>query len=279
MMSGGSLNEVSKAGMIDYFRDRLGSTINVGGVSGKIIGGYDIHNKQYVLSTQLPGTQEFTFDGGYETLAFDELVQGWTSFFTYKPDQVFNLNNKFYSLKFGSLYEHYSQSGTRNLFYGNNDPTQPPVAKPTSITFVFNPNPSQSKTFKTINYEGSSGWQIDSIDSDATGRDLTSGTTNWLNSDDNAAIIYSYVQGRYDSTLPNPLTGTAVAVRPFYQAGFDRKENRYVANLINISTSAPGEIHFGGQISGIKSTDAVTNPGGEKELFSVGSDYIANNGY
>ena len=287
MMSGGSLNEISKAGMIDYFRDRLGSTINTGGVSGKIIGGYDIHNKQYVLSTQLPGTQEFTFDGGYETLAFDELVQGWTSFFTYKPDQVFNLNNKFYSLKFGSLYEHYSQSGTRNLFYGNNDPTQPPVAKPTSITFIFNPSPSQSKTFKTINYEGSSGWQINSIDSDVTGRDLTSGTTNWLNSDDNAAIIYSYVQGRYDSTLPNPLTGIAVAIRPFYQAGFDRKENRYVANLINISTSTQGEIHFGGQISGIKafyttatiSTDAVTNPGGEKELFSVGSDYIANNGY
>ena len=83
------------------------------------------------------------------------------------------------------------------------------------------------------------------------------------------------------------MTGTAVALRPFYQAGFDRKENRYVANLINNSASAPNEIHFGNQIAGIKgfyatvtiSTDSVTNPGGEKELFSVGSDYIANNGY
>ena len=288
MMSGGSLNEISKAGMIDYFRDRLGTKINVAGLSGKIIGGYDIHNKQYVLSTQQGGKLEYTFNGGYETLAFDELVQGWTSFFTYKPDQVFNLNNKFYSLKFGSLYEHYSDTVVRNLFYSNNDPVQPAVALPTSITFVFNPSPSQSKTFKTINYEGSSGWQITSLDSDATGRDLSSGTTNFLpTTDDNAAIVYSYLQGRYDSTLPNPLTGAAAAVRPFYQAGFDRKENRYVANLINVSTSAPGEIHFGGQISGIKafyatatiSTDAVTDPGGEKELFSVGSDYIANNGY
>ena len=285
MMSGGGLNEISKAGMIDYFRDRLGSNINIGGVNGKIIGGYDIHNKQYVLSTQLSGTQEFTFDGGYETLSFDELVQGWTSFFSYKPDQVFNLNNKFYSLKFGSLYEHYSETGTRNLFYSNDAPSGT-VATPTSITFVFNPNVSQSKTFKTINYEGSSGWQITSLDSDATGRDLTSGTTNWINSDDNAAIVYSYVQGRYDSANP-PNTGLAVTTRPFYQAGFDRKENKYVANLINKSTSSQGEIHFGGQISGIKAfyatvtiaTDAVTNPGGEKELFSVGSDYIASNGY
>jgi hypothetical protein len=181
------------------------------------------------------------------------------------------------------LFEHYAQGGTRNLFYSNLGNT----AQPTSITFVFNPNVSQSKTFKTVNYEGSSGWQISSFDSDNTGRDLTSGTTNWLNYDDNSAIVYSYVQGRYDSTLPNPLTGTAAVLRPFYQAGFDRKENKYVANLINSSTSAPGEIHFGSAISGIKafyatvtiSTDAVTNPGGEKELFSVGSDYIANNGY
>ena len=54
-MSGGSLTEISNAGMIDYFRDRLSSGINVGGVNGKIIGGYDIHNKQYVVSTQLAG--------------------------------------------------------------------------------------------------------------------------------------------------------------------------------------------------------------------------------
>ena len=282
-MSGGSLTEISNAGMIDYFRDRLSSGINVGGVNGKIIGGYDIYNKQYVVSTQLAGSQENTLNSGYETLAFDDLVQGWTSFFTYKPDQMFTLGNGFYSLKFGSLFEHYAQGGTRNLFYSNLGNT----AQPTSITFVFNPNVSQSKTFKTVNYEGSSGWQISSFDSDNTGRDLTSGTTNWLNYDDNSAIVYSYVQGRYDSTLPNPLTGIAAVLRPFYQAGFDRKENKYVANLINASTSAPGEIHFGSAISGIKafyatvtiSTDAVTNPGGEKELFSVGSDYIANNGY
>ena len=286
-MSGGNLQQISNAGMIDYFRDRLGTNINVGGVNGKILGGYDIHNKQYLVSTQLSGSTEFDFKAGSETLAYDDLVQGWTSFFSYKPDQMFSLGNKFYSLKFGSLYEHYSVSAVRNLFYSNNDPTQPAVAVPTSITFIFNPSASSSKSFKTVDYEGSNGWQINSFDSDNTGRDLISGTTNWINSDDNAALVYSYVEGRYDSTLPNPLTGTAVALRPFYQAGFDRKENRYVANLINNSASAPNEIHFGNQIAGIKgfyatvtiSTDSVTNPGGEKELYSVGSDYIANNGY
>ena len=49
----------------------------------------------------------------------------------------------------------------------------------------------------------------------------------------------------------------------------------------------PGEITYGAAISGIKgflatvtiATDTVTEPGGEKELFSVGSEFIANNGY
>ena len=84
-----------------------------------------------------------------------------------------------------------------------------------------------------------------------------------------------------------------------FHAGFDRKENRYVTNLINNSPVANGEIIFGRQMTGIKgyyttgvfSTDGdystnisynnntATDPGGEKQLFAVGSDYIRNNGY
>ena len=40
----------------------------------------------------------------------------------------------------------------RNTFYG--------VSSNSSITFVFNPKVSMSKVFKTVNYEGSSGWKI-----------------------------------------------------------------------------------------------------------------------
>ena len=83
------------------------------------------------------------------------------------------------------------------------------------------------------------------------------------------------------------MTGLAAIIRPFYQAGFDRKENLYVANLQNNSTASQSEILFGAAMSGIKgfyatvtiSTDSVTNPGGEKELFAVSTEYVANNGY
>ena len=275
----GGLVEISRANMIDYFRDRLGSGIVVGGVTGRVIGGWDIHNKQYVVSTQEPGAQAYTREGGYETLSWDNIVQGWTSFFTYKPELMFSLGNKFYSTKFGSLYEHYSISGTRNLFYGNDGQT----VKPTSITFVFNPNVSLSKTFKTVDYEGSNGWQINSFVSDLTGMNNVTNNNNWAEFQDATTQVYSYTQGQYDAAgnvYPN-------ANPPFYYAGFNRKENKYVANLVNNSLPMPGEITYGAAISGIKgflatvtiATDTVTEPGGEKELFSVGSEFIANSGY
>jgi hypothetical protein len=51
--------------------------------------------------------------------------------------------------------------------------------------------------------------------------------------------------------------------------------------------NVPGEVIFGQAISGIKGffatvkikTDTVTDRGGEKELFAVGTTYIGNNGY
>ena len=65
------------------------------------------------------------------------------------------------------------------------------------------------------------------------------------------------------------------------RAGFDRKENKYVANIINNSPVAGGEVRSGNAVSGIKgyyidvqfSTDLTTDPGGFKELYSIGLNY------
>ena len=66
-------------------------------------------------------------------------------------------------------------------------------------------------------------------------------------------------------------------------AGFDRKANKYVANIVNNSAAAEAEVRFGNVISGVKgyyldvqfSTDSVTDPGGFKGLYSVGLNYSA----
>ena len=59
----------------------------------KIVGGYDIHNLSYVLSLQ-----PLTFsnagcidDNFYDTLNFDEAINGWVSFHSYKPTIIDSL--------------------------------------------------------------------------------------------------------------------------------------------------------------------------------------------
>ena len=141
-----------------------------------------------------------------------------------------------------------------------------------------------SKVFKTVNYEGSNGWQVNSIKSDFTGIGVADTAPDFLNfattnTQDTSALIYSYNQGAYDNygnQFPTRLTP------PINRAGFTRKENKYMANIVNSSVVAPGEVKFGNQMSGIKgyfttvtmSTDAVTDYGGPKELFAVSSEYV-----
>jgi len=274
-LSRDGITEISNYGMYDFFRDEL-SNVNTNTSSGNMPGGWDIHNKQYVVSLQN------TADDKFSTLSFDESVRGWTSFFTYKPEFMVSLRNDFYSFNNGILYQHYSDSVNRGNFYGVNNNT--------SITFIFNPNVSMSKNFKTINYEGSNGWRIDSIESDQTGPDSYNGV--YSNVTDLTASIPSYLGGEY---ILNPVTNEVVYPaqygtvfgndNPPYNrnyAGFVRKENKYVANLINATPSTQGEVIFGNQMSGIKgyfttvtiSTDDATAVGEIKELFAVSSEYV-----
>ena len=91
-------------------------------------------------------------------------------------------------------------------------------------------------------------------------------------------MVPSYIAGSYDG-LGNAYTAALTA--PIYHYGFDRKENKYYANLVNNSAPISGEVIYGQQMSGIKgryatvtlSTDTVTDPGKPKELWSVGSVY------
>ena len=120
---------------------------------------------------------------------------------------------------------------------------------------------------------------MDDFISDNTGLDLYG--TVYDSTNDKTLNVFSYVQGAYDSNTPLPNTGLAAVVQPIYRAGFDRKENKYFANLVNNSAATQGEIIWGDSMSGIKgyfatvtvSTDNVTDVGGPKNLFAVSSNY------
>lgn len=220
-----------------------------------VVGAYDVYNDNYIVSLQ-PSNSD------YHTVVFDEKSQGWVTFYDYKPIFACSLFDRFYSVTGNSIWRHNSDNVPKNSFYGA-DPV------PSSIEFIFNDQPNAVKTFKTISYEGSSGWEVDKMESEETGRLLADGGS-WLNYTDTIATIKSYYEGQY---IEGGIT---------YRAGFCKKENRYVANVVNNSSVQIGEVLVGGETSGIKGyyttvrlkTDQTTAPGETKELFAVGTEYV-----
>jgi len=241
-----TLGTVQGVNIITYRRD-------------KIYGGWDIHRKNYTASLQQSSRFISTAEDSFNTLSFDENAKGWTSFYSYKPIFLGSLKNKFYTFINDEIYEHYVSIGNNHCkFYGNATPDE------ASVELIFNPSPSIKKNFNTISYEGDNGWEVESIISSKQGVD------NGIQYQDTGNPIKSYDEGSY---IENGVT---------YQAGFDRKENRYVANIVNASSVRPGEIIFGKSVSGIKGyfatvkikVDSTTNVGGAKELYLASSNYV-----
>ena len=263
-LSKDGITEISNYGMIDYFRDQFGALNTQTFGAGKAIGAYDIYNKQYVLSLQQsPKAANGIVNPSptTATLAFDERVLGWTSFFSYVPDQTLSLQSNYYSFKNGGFFKHYDATQNRNTFYN--------TAYDSSIKFVFNPSVSLSKVFKTVNYEGGNGWEVSKFDA-ARSFELV----------DSCKPVLSYIDGAYDSATP-PNTGAAATTQPIFYAGFVKKEGKYFANLVNSSSATAGEVIFGTSMTGVKGYFATVTIESDAtsrikpmELFAVSSDYI-----
>tara|TARA_R100001594_G_scaffold1168_1_gene4878 strand:- start:463 stop:1980 length:1518 start_codon:yes stop_codon:yes gene_type:complete len=285
-MEGTNIQDIASAGMMDFFRDRFADL----GTKGSIVGGYDIYNKNYVVSISSDGRFEskstepsdniLTGEARAWTLAWDDRVAGWTTFFNYIPTNMFSCIGRFYSTAGGGVWQHYTNS-LRNSYY--NEPSDTSYVK-----FVFNPEPNLVKTFKTINYEGSNGWDVVQLVSDQTGEiEFPSASGLYQTYDDETTgdvrledgtssgidyrAIYSYDEGLY--------TDGGIE----YRAGFDRKQNKYWAVIPNNTvTPIPGEVIWGNQTVGIKGyyttvvmgTDKTTNLGGLKSLFATSSEFI-----
>jgi hypothetical protein len=86
------------------------------------------------------------------TLSHSEKSKGWTSFWSFIPDFMLKLNNRFYSIKNGQLYLHNEAGEASNTFYGTKYPSK--------ISMVFNEANGEDKIFKTIVIEGNRPWNV-----------------------------------------------------------------------------------------------------------------------
>lgn len=83
------------------------------------------------------------------TITYSPRVTGWTSYHSYLPEWMVSMNNYLYSFKNGNLYKHNSNT-VRNNYYGQQYDSK--------ITTIFNTDPSQTKSFKTIATNSSTAW-------------------------------------------------------------------------------------------------------------------------
>ena len=166
----GQMFEMSGKGMNDFFRDRLFS-------SGKIVGMFDDYTDKYIVSLQDYNANDAQIDPGdrlpgesiaigdrtgrvnfSSTLGYELDGETWTSRMSFIPEFGATLNNKFYTWNGGQLWMHNSNTSPRNNFYGTQYNSE--------VEVIFNDAPSNVFNFLTLNYEGTAGWEIVSIETD-----------------------------------------------------------------------------------------------------------------
>jgi hypothetical protein len=245
-LSQDGITEISDYGMSAFFRKSFSTP---GVKQGFVLGMFDNHAQQYVLSAQ--GERNGAVPE--YTLAFDDDTLGWVSFYSYKPDQGISLNNDFYTFRYGNIYKHYSKTQGKAYFYG--------VPYKSTVTSVINANVSVSKAFLTMNYEGTPDWNLISLYTES----------------DYSAPVSAYTAAPTNlNALQNQL----------FSNTFKKKENKYFANILNITPAASGgEVLYGNSMSGIKgffatatfSTDNATVISTNKnlaELYAISTEYI-----
>ena len=263
--TGATVSKVSKitlssgVDILEVFTDITVTPTNDGffgyNYTSRIAGGWDNYNRYYTVSVQ-PTPYFLETQRNFDTVSWDESINGWVSFYSYKPGFSSSLKGLYFSTQGHSLYQH--NLGSYSEYYN--------VSRRAFVRFLINSNPSIRKTFQTINYEGDNGWEIVSVNSDATKFSNESSTRV-----DVGDSVSSYNEGVY------------VGYDGFPQrAGFDRKENLYTANLVNTSQPNPEEVIGSNVLTGLKGylleatfqVDQSTNVGGPKEIWSVGTTYV-----
>jgi hypothetical protein len=152
---------------------------------------------------------------GEITVAYSPRSKGWTSFFSYHPDWMLGLNSTFYTWKDGNLYEH-DRNSLRNNFYvdfSSNENPKPYFSYPSTITTIFNQDPTTNKMFKTLALESTAVWKAELTS------DLNTGIVDVNQYSDKEGTYFGYVHNLSSSVIdPNSIStqgiGRTNAVNP-----------------------------------------------------------------
>ncbi len=159
------ITNISNYGMSDWFKDNLKIATGVSATYNSKKGLYNVH---------LKGSTNYT-------ISYAEKAKGWTSFKSFFPDAGISVSNNYYTFQnlTGSNNSYvwlHDSNETRNTFY-DLAPSNSNNAFST-LTFVFNEEPSIVKKFNTLSYEGSKS-KVDASTNDGDWYNLT-GVDGWF---------------------------------------------------------------------------------------------------
>jgi len=113
------------------------------------------------------------------TLTYSPLLEGWTSFHSYFPEWMENMNSFMYTFKNGEMWKHNSNA-TRNSWYG--------TTYPSSVSVIFNDSPNEPKMFKTLSYDSDHKWNATVI------TDLSAGSMDKSYFEEKEGFYFTYIR-------------------------------------------------------------------------------------
>ena len=204
---------ISRYGMTDFFRDNLTLSTNIFGM-------YDERKDQYIVSMQGSSIDVgkkskatiASIDTGattFATLGFQEKTKGWISLYSYKPQFGVSIANQFFTFNDQNIWRHYESTAEFNKFYGAT------YKDPSYVKSIMNESPNSIKTFYTLNYEGSTGWAMESAQAENVYRE---GYT---------------INSQLEEAYKIPKKGVTIVDENniLINAGFELKESKYYKEL------------------------------------------------
>jgi len=142
-------NAISDIRMVNYFKQ-----LKADGITDAI-SVYDRYRDEYILTVRKS-------DGTYETVAWNETKQRWTTFYSFHPECYGILGNEIVSFRDGKVWLH-DVNETYNSLYGQQYPTK--------LHVVFNAQPDMLKvwnacTLKTLQADNNNDWSAPVIKND-----------------------------------------------------------------------------------------------------------------
>jgi hypothetical protein len=188
-----------------------------------------------------------------KTLSYKKDVQGWTSFYSYDPEWIENLNDDYFTFKDGQIYIHHQDKQSRNTFYSESSPSK--------IEVVANDGPSETKMFRAIKHEGNSnGWSA------VVESEIEKGFINSSSFQKKEDMYYSYIRNYNNEVDTKKLSVQGIGVctsisqsqvfLPRIEGSGSSVGDKVFKASFNEETSVMGEMILVGYI------------------LSIGSDYI-----